>query len=184
MADWIGVDVTEGIRTCAGCDSQIRPGARERNARKWCTETCRVRAHRNAHPKPEPIPTERSCAECGARFMGKGKTALCSVECKRLRANRLRRESGATTRYMKVRIARRRANGNYKKRVNRHSIADRDGWVCQICTEGIDPSAAWPDPSSLSIDHITPVSLGGDDSDENLRASHLSCNVRRGAQAA
>lgn len=62
----------------------------------------------------------------------------------------------------------------------RESIFNRDGWVCQLCQEPIDPDAAWPDPGTASIDHIFPVSLGGDDTPDNTQAAHMGCNSRKG----
>lgn len=62
----------------------------------------------------------------------------------------------------------------------REEIFERDGWACQICGELIDPDTSWPNSESASIDHIIPISLGGDDTPENVQAAHLSCNVRKG----
>ena len=59
-------------------------------------------------------------------------------------------------------------------------IFDRDGWVCGICDEPVPKDAKWPDPLSVSLDHIIPLSLGGAHSRENTRCSHLGCNVKRG----
>ena len=52
----------------------------------------------------------------------------------------------------------------------RRRIYARDGRVCAICgaTHG------------LSIDHILPVSRGGNTTDDNLRVLCLSCNSRKG----
>jgi hypothetical protein len=62
----------------------------------------------------------------------------------------------------------------------RPEVYERDGWVCGICGVAIDPALKWPDPMSASEDHIVPVSLGGDHTLANCRASHLHCNVSRG----
>jgi 5-methylcytosine-specific restriction endonuclease McrA len=62
-------------------------------------------------------------------------------------------------------------------------IFERDGWRCGICSELLDPSAFFPHPQSPSIDHIVPLSKGGEHSRANVRAAHLRCNVRRGNRA-
>ena len=59
-------------------------------------------------------------------------------------------------------------------------IYERDGWVCGICDEPVDRALAWPNPLSVSLDHIVPVSQGGAHSRENAQCAHLSCNVRKG----
>jgi 5-methylcytosine-specific restriction protein A len=58
---------------------------------------------------------------------------------------------------------------SYQRR--RAVILKRDGYVCGICG-GL---------GAVSVDHKVPRSLGGDDSDSNLRAAHKRCNERRGA---
>jgi len=59
-------------------------------------------------------------------------------------------------------------------------IFERDGWDCQLCSEPIDRSAPWPAPRSPSIDHIVPLVAGGGDMPNNVQASHLGCNLRKG----
>jgi hypothetical protein len=62
-------------------------------------------------------------------------------------------------------------------------ILERDGWRCQIpgCKRRpIRRDVSSPHPRSKSIDHIIPLSLGGDDTAVNKRAAHLGCNVARG----
>ena len=64
-------------------------------------------------------------------------------------------------------------------------VFERDGWICRIpgCSRGlIRRDLPWPDPLSPSIDHIVPLSLGGTDVAVNKRASHLICNISRGAR--
>lgn len=53
------------------------------------------------------------------------------------------------------------------------------GAICHICNEQIDTQRVWPDPLSLSIDHLVPRSAGGGNGLENLRPAHLTCNTGR-----
>ena len=66
--------------------------------------------------------------------------------------------------------------------VNKAKVFVRDGWVCGICTEPIDRALAWPDPSSASMDHVVPMFRGGAHSYANTQASHLRCNLAKGAK--
>lgn len=59
-------------------------------------------------------------------------------------------------------------------------IYDRDGWICGICGDPVSPEATFPDRWSASLDHVTPLSLGGSHTRLNVRCSHLTCNVARG----
>ena len=61
-------------------------------------------------------------------------------------------------------------------------IYERDGWRCGICGKGVDGRLKYPHPMSPSLDHIIPIdpSQGGTHTRDNVRCSHLVCNVRRG----
>lgn len=62
-------------------------------------------------------------------------------------------------------------------------VFDRDGWSCAICGSAIDPELTYPAPRSVSLDHLIPLSVGGEHTRANTRAAHLECNVRRGNRA-
>lgn len=66
---------------------------------------------------------------------------------------------------------------------DRHEIADRDGWVCGLCGEGIDKLITDTiDPGYLNVDHIIPVSAPNFPGDirSNVQASHRLCNIKKG----
>lgn len=58
-------------------------------------------------------------------------------------------------------------------------IAKRDGWICGICGQPIDRKVKFPDPMYRSIDHVQPLSKGGEHTRANVRITHMICNVRR-----
>lgn len=55
----------------------------------------------------------------------------------------------------------------------RRAVIERDGGVCGLCGGDVDPG-------DIHIDHILPVSLGGQDLMENLQVAHSKCNIRKG----
>jgi 5-methylcytosine-specific restriction endonuclease McrA len=61
-------------------------------------------------------------------------------------------------------------------------VYERDQWTCGLCREPVDPLLPWPDPMSASVDHIVPLSRGGEHSLDNVQSAHLSCNCRKGDQ--
>lgn len=61
-------------------------------------------------------------------------------------------------------------------------IFERDGWVCGICTEPIDPNVRYPDHECASLDHVIPLSRDGEHSRANTQASHLRCNKSKNAR--
>lgn len=54
----------------------------------------------------------------------------------------------------------------------RHEVYSRDGYRCLHCKSRRD----------LSLDHIYPFSLGGEDTYENLQTLCRPCNARKGAR--
>jgi 5-methylcytosine-specific restriction endonuclease McrA len=77
-----------------------------------------------------------------------------------------------------------RLAGGRSERFLNEDIFERDGWICGICHKPVDRDLVHPDPASPSLDHIVPVSQGGDHVRANVRLAHLACNVRRGARGA
>lgn len=52
--------------------------------------------------------------------------------------------------------------------------------VCAICGKPVDKSIKYPDPMSPTVDHIIPVSKGGDPTAlENLQLAHRYCNRQK-----
>jgi 5-methylcytosine-specific restriction endonuclease McrA len=70
------------------------------------------------------------------------------------------------------------------KWVNPLKIFERDAWRCGLCHRQIPQGVPYPHPRSPSIDHIVPLSQGGDHSPVNLQAAHLRCNVAKGNRGA
>lgn len=113
---------------------------------------------------------ERTCDICGAPFTTRYvRQVHCSVRCANVAGKRRQYAAGSRRHFPRVR---------YRAKL---AIAARDGWRCGICRAAIDPALRWPHPGSLSIDHIDPH---GAHEPANWQASHLACNVEKGARAA
>lgn len=144
-----------------------------------------------------------TCSECSKIFTAKTPRArVCSSTCGLLRKARLSRERYAADPQTELqRFRRLRATQSDEKRDKNRArnqrrravvygadaekflpseIYDRDGWTCQLCLFGIDRALRFPDPWSPTIDHTTPLSLGGPHTRANVRAAHLHCNSARG----
>lgn len=66
----------------------------------------------------------------------------------------------------------------------RLAVANRDQWVCYRCRQPIDPALRYPHPMSVSLEHITALTLGGAPYDPaNCTVSHLAHNREAGASA-
>ena len=55
---------------------------------------------------------------------------------------------------------------------------------CQRCGTAIDLQLSGLNPDGLTVGHIVPVSMGGDDSDSNLGPEHRRCNLAAAARVA
>ena len=160
---------------------------------------CRECRRKNPAPaKSYPKKTVAAlCEECGCEFQSRrngqsstGWTRYCSRACA-AKAQCVHEGSYGAGRVARAVAASRRRrlllNAAPWDGIADSAILDRDHWTCRIpvCLYGsrrISKSRKYPDGRSASVDHILPLSLGGDDTQYNKRAAHLSCNVARGNQ--
>lgn len=158
-------------KVCPQCGEPFTP---ERSLKqRYCSKRCLGAATRDS------AGTECSETDCGRPVRAKG---LCNMHYKRVlraegRMNDVnwneRRRAAWKARYALTRGAPDAEKFDYRE------IYERDGWVCGICSEPVDPDLAWPDPMSVSLDHVIPVSRGGRHVRENAQCAHLTCNVRK-----
>jgi len=144
------------------------------------------RGTRRVPPKP--------CVHCGAPIVDvtRGRRT-CSDACRAIRFQehvvrmRLSESEKAVQRRLRRRkaSAQRRAHGWKSGHRGRWiDICERDGWACWICNGVIDSALVPPHRLSGSVDHVVPLSAGGGDGDNNCKAAHLTCNIRRFRTAA
>lgn len=63
-------------------------------------------------------------------------------------------------------------------------VFERDKWTCHICKGKVRRSARRKrDPEMASLDHLVPLSLGGEHSYANVACSHLRCNLKKHTRA-
>lgn len=159
--------------TCLQCGE---PKEVRKSNTKFCSNKCATRFRRTNH--------DGSCSELECHRTAEAR-GLCIV-CWRRWARSTGREKQATW------DERRKANYQRRRALKMDLPADnirpldvyeRDGWVCGLCALPVDQGAAWPAPLSPSLDHILPLSKGGHHVLSNVQLAHLSCNVRKGANA-
>lgn len=63
----------------------------------------------------------------------------------------------------------------YNIKENRQKVFERDGYKCHYCHKQLTRFSA-------TLDHIQPVSEGGDNSYDNLMTACLHCNSQRGSR--
>lgn len=136
-------------------------------------------------PPPRPL-----CAVCN-EVVPVGRRTLCSDACnaerfrQRMRAIRAERPDWYVV--QRKQWHRNRRNARLKvesERYDPQQIAARDKWRCSLCGKKIDHKAVAPQPQSLTMDHVLPLSLGGADTPANVRAAHHVCNSAKGNRVA
>jgi len=152
-------------------------------------ETCFHRRCCNPEHLEAVAPAEKTAR---SRVAASNQSRRCTTHCRR--GHRFTPEntyypSGSTQRHCKTcltaarlvqnHIRRARLLGAFVEAVHPLVLAERDNWICGICQMPIDPLLTYPNPGYRSIDHIIPLSRGGEHSYTNTRIAHLSCNNKR-----
>ena len=135
---------------------------------------------------PRRTRTMRACGYCGeVALMAVDQKQCGRDDCRRAHAAREMREKGWHRPHRQAERAARRAQpGAVIEKFDPRDVFERDGWVCGICGDPVDPALRWPDRMSVSLDHVVPLEMGGDHVPENARCSHLGCNTARGTGVA
>jgi 5-methylcytosine-specific restriction endonuclease McrA len=64
-------------------------------------------------------------------------------------------------------------------KVSGPAIFEACKWICQLCGKKVNKLLKHPDPMSPSLDHIIPLSQGGEHVETNCQLAHLSCNKKK-----
>lgn len=138
----------------------------------YCGKECRYAA--TAARRRANTPERPRCRDCGGSMVGRPPMAFYCKPCSKAHEYaEQQRSKGHTHR-------RRMQPGAVFVEFDTRSVFMRDNWTCQICDEKVDPELRYPDPLSASLDHIVPLSKGGDHSQDNSQLAHLVCNFRKG----
>lgn len=149
---------------CRQCGVVFEP-ARTGPVPNYCGASCKARAAEAASPERYARPYKirrRICRSCGAEFLqsGRGPDASWCAACSR---------QGAIT------------QGD--RGIGPVPVCVRDGWRCGLCRRRIGKTYRYPHPRSASVDHIVPLSEGGEHRWTNVQAAHLRCNLLKRTRA-
>lgn len=162
------------MNTCVECGSPARV--------KYCSQFCKDRGKRvpcacckkpiylGSGSRPEGKARCRPCSRAACGTYAKYKRGCRCIECRRANAEAHRGHLPPGWRSLWISPA------------DRLAIYERDGWICQLCLEPVDPEARPLSARYPSLDHIEPQSMAliPDHRPSNLRTAHCGCNAARG----
>lgn len=157
------------LHPCLICSRMI-----SRPRRALCGDRECELEHGRRRYESQARPTSLPCTDCGVTYTTK--TAINCGVCKGCRKRRYRRDHGTSDR------ARARSAGAQYEPISRSKVYERDDWTCGICREPVDRDQRAPHPRAASLDHIKPLSRGGDHLYANVQCSHFLCNSTKGAR--
>lgn len=156
------------MKGCAYCSQPLPPRRRTRCGRDECERAARraidavYRRERLGVPPRKVVP----CVGCGEVFRGNHASTMC--------AGCQRRHAGKSD------IKRANYWGVLYEPIDRLRVFERDGWACGICSEPVDRTVPFPDPGCPTLDHVIPMSGGGDHLYGNVQLAHFACNMAKG----
>ncbi len=143
----------------------------------YCSDDCfrekerkRERARYKAKYKSESRPI--SCLICSTKFyrLYGRKSKTCSDGCAKLAEQRSARKAKA------LRRARKKSNGKHEL-FDPLYVLERDGWRCKCCGVKTPKSKrGLIDDNAPELDHIVPLSCGGEHSRRNTQCLCRKCN--------
>jgi 5-methylcytosine-specific restriction endonuclease McrA len=158
-----------GAGSCVTCGSPTAVAVSSGRPFKYCSPSCRNRAS----ARHGSLNLKKQCPECDCEFTSRNPgQKYCCADC-RLEAERSRARANKNGGTHERRC--RKYKTEYR-RIDPMRIFERDGWLCQICLAPVDKDVVFPDQLAATLDHITPLSRGGDHIESNLQTAHWACN--------
>lgn len=153
---------------CQGCAAPFS----SKRKKSYCSGRCWSKAK-----YVSVVPDSKSCAWCREQFKpavtGGSPSDYCGSECR----------GQAQKAYRRIEKAKRKAVivAATIERVDPFKVFDRDGWRCQLC--GIETPKAKRgsyENDAPELDHIIPLSKGGEHSYKNTQCACRRCNGLKG----
>lgn len=162
-----------GVKSCPECSESFVPAKTAKQT--FCSKRCAKRNHNRRFTKTKPVCKYENCSNksvssglCRKHHPKGVKWSRGLPETRRANLRRRTQRRRAMTRDPNAEL------------IDRDQIGDRDGWRCGLCSQFVDRRLEYPHPSSASLDHIEPLSLGGLHVRSNVQIAHLGCNIAKG----
>lgn len=152
--------------------------------KKYCCRECGYNGLKRDKRKQwadEFQPKQFTCKECGTVFTtecGHPRSSFCCQQCAEKNERRKEHQSERHKRYMSQMktIREKQISAAFVEDVEFESLYKRDHGVCQICGLPVHPVKGIDNNWDGTIDHIIPLSEGGEHSMRNCQLAHRICN--------
>jgi len=170
------------MKICQGCGTEIHRKHRHGgDALKYCSRDCAF-AHqkqwRPAHlqPRLRMQKVEQYCLHCGVNVGMDYQPRYCSEGCK-WSAYKTRHDDALPRAAQRAAKRRARKLSVFLDDVDRWVVWERDAGFCGICGDAV----AFED---MHLEHVIPLSRGGEHSYSNTQPAHAHCNQVKHASTA
>ena len=154
---------------CPVCHRDFWPWEGGSHPRRYCSRACAGAARRKP-PQPKVRgQRRRRCLWCQTEYEPRWNQRACSPACRR-RLNAQRKH------------LRRRGLRGGQVSISIRELYLRDRATCALCGKRVSLTYQAPDRRSATIDHIVPVSKGGQHVPENVQLAHYGCNSAKGTR--
>lgn len=140
-------------------------------------------SHYNQQDPSWHLPVVMACVICGSRVERNPRSSrrpVCSTGCRTIAQFGPGAGTASTYTWERAALERARdAGATLIDDVERLVVLERDEWTCYLCGIVTDPDADALDRRSPTVDHVIPLSRGGDHSYANVRCACLSCNSQK-----
>jgi HNH endonuclease len=152
--------------------------------RCWCSGDCTQAGHLKAgraYNQGRPRKFTGRC-RCGAVLptLRRQRCDSCLAASRQARKRRERQSTTGRQRKQRENKQRKAAKlGVIHEPYTLAEIAERDHYRCGLCHKLVAMAKAIPHAKAPTIDHIVPLSVGGDDTKANVQLAHFLCNSRK-----
>lgn len=169
----IGATSAVYVGTCSICKKLFTSRRKRARCSKECElEYAKIYTYQRNKEKAEKDVLK--CRECGREFLpeyGDKKRKYCSEACLR-RSMRRERKQRERARMRNARV----------ETVNAVEVFSRDKWRCQLCKKKLKRSDRGTiKDGAPELDHIVPLSKGGEHSYRNTQCVCRRCNAEKGS---
>lgn len=159
------------LTECSGCGKPFSYH-KKGNERLYCSESCVRTAQLDVRERWAARNQEKVTA-MRKRYKRENREKVSAYNAWHRENNRDLYASYAEARRAKM-------EGLMVEFVDKEVLLERDGWTCHICKGEIPKGLDWKHPLFPHIEHIVPLSKGGEHSYENTAPAHASCNLQKG----